>query len=274
MKCRTITMNRFDGAAFYIVAIFLGTIYDVRADTIVLPVALEHADANSESVFPMSLNALGGFRVMQVYDAAPFLAASAGRPMVISQFALRPDAALQTSPGTMDITLQAYLSTTSRSPDAASADFLSSVFAENVEGAQTKVLDGTLELDSAGATGGGVPGPFDVHKPFLAPFIYDPTAGNLLLDLQISSVGANIIVTDFVRADAAGAGVARILGISANAVSATTTAPFGPPFDQTGLVTEFTWTLVPEPGGRLLFTLGVLSVWAAFPQVARCWGFQ
>ncbi len=54
----------------------------------------------------MSLNALGGFRVMQVYDAAPFMAASGGLPMLLSQFALRPDALLQTAPGSMNITLE------------------------------------------------------------------------------------------------------------------------------------------------------------------------
>lgn len=228
-----------------------------HADTIVLPAALANTDANSESVFPASLNALGGFRVMQVYDAAPFLAASAGRPIAISQFALRPDAVLQTAPGTMDISLQAFLSTTSRSPDFASPNFLSNVFAENVQGVETKVLDGTLDLHSTGAPGGGAPGPFDVHKPFIAPFVYDPTAGNLLLDLRIESVGASVIVTDFVRADGAGAGVARILGISANAMSAATSPPFGPPFDRTGLVTEFTFAVVPEPSTWLM----LLTTW-------------
>jgi len=81
-----------------------------------------------------------------------------------------------------------------------------------------------------------------------------------LLDLRIESVGSSNIVTDFVRDDAAGAEVARILGISADAAIASKMFPFGPPFDRTGLVTEFTWTLVPEPSSLVLTGCGLIGV--------------
>lgn len=247
----------FSAAVVPAIILMIGARCQVEADTLVIPTPLENTDANSESVFPTALNSLGGFRVMQVYDAAPFLTASGGRPLAITQFALRPDAALQTMPGTMDITLKAYMSTTSRSPDGSSPNFLSEVFADNIETSETLILDGLLPLTSAGAPGGGIPGPFDVRKPFVAPYVYDPTAGNLLLDLRIERVESSIIVTDFVRDDPAGAEVARILGISANAPTATTMDPFGPPFARTGLVTQFTWTVVPEP---LSFMLCLLTL--------------
>jgi len=80
-----------------------------------------------------------------------------------------------------NIKLPIYASTTTRSVAG-----LSATFAENIGADNTLVLSGTLNWAT-----GNVPGPgntlqFDMVFPFTTPFLYDPAAGNLLLDIHLS----------------------------------------------------------------------------------------
>ena len=116
---------------------------------------------------------------MQVFDASQF--AGINGPIRITQFANRPDAEPGPS-GPRFASLKVFLSTTTN----AVAD-LSTTFADNIGLDNTLVFSGTLALQTANLPGPGDTKQFDIVFPFTTPFLYDPAAGNLLIDVQIAS---------------------------------------------------------------------------------------
>jgi hypothetical protein len=135
---------------------------------------------------------------MRIYDASQFGALSG--PSLLTQFAQRPD----TSPGPAgprSPRVRIYASTTKRA-----VANMSTTFAENLGTNTTLIFDGTSRLTTA-----NLPGPgdtrkfdivvFDILFPSTTPFLYDPAAGNLLLDLQISSGSGLAIRSDAVSGD-------------------------------------------------------------------------
>jgi hypothetical protein len=177
---------------------------------------------------------------MQVFDASQF--AGINGPIRITQFANRPDA--QPGPsGPRFISLKLFLSTTTRSV----AD-LSRTFADNIGLDNTLVFSGTLTLETANLHGPGNTKQFDIVFPFRKPFLYDPAAGNLLIDVQIlDSTGANSMVRDTHSGDQS---TKFIVGFDSPTVAI---GDFNVPF-----VTQFTF----EP--PLLVTIQV-------SQVGVCW---
>jgi hypothetical protein len=152
---------------------------ELHADTVVVPSARKTTEGNAENYFPWDLGDLGlhSQRYQQVYAASEFT--SFGGPIRITEIAFRPDAyygnAFQTTlPG-----VEIHLSTTSKSVDG-----LSTTFASNIGADETLVFSGTLQLSSSFT--GPVDGPmaFDVKIVLTTPFVYDPSAGNLLLDVR------------------------------------------------------------------------------------------
>ncbi len=77
------------------------------------------------------------------------------------------------------MTLQIHASTTNRS-----ATGLSTTFAENLGTNNTLVFSGPLTWTTANLPGLGNTRQFDYVFPFTTPFLYDPAAGNLLLDIH------------------------------------------------------------------------------------------
>src|SRR6185369_3133376 len=74
---------------------------------------------------------------------------------------------------------------------------LSTTFADNIGLNNTLVLSGTITLVTANLPGLGNTKQFDIVFPFTTPFLYNHSAGNLLIDVQISaSSGTNSIVRD------------------------------------------------------------------------------
>ena len=127
---------------------------------------------------------------MQIFDASQFGALTG--PSFLTQFAERPN----TIPGPSGprlVTLRIYASTTSRSVAG-----LSTKFAENLGTNNTLVYSGTLTLTTANLPGLGNTKQFDYVFPFTTPFLYDPAAGNLLLDFQISPSDGPAFRTDAV----------------------------------------------------------------------------
>src|SRR4029450_11694734 len=104
----------------------------------------------------------------------------------LTQFAWRPDTTPGPS-GPRSLTLRIYASTTSHSIAG-----LSTTFAENLGADNTLVFSGTLIWATANLPGPGDTRQFDIVFPFTTPFLYDPAAGNLLLDLQFSANGEAI----------------------------------------------------------------------------------
>lgn len=85
------------------------------------------------------------------------------------------------------------------------------------------------------------------------PFLYNPANGNLLLDITISNLQPSVCqtnCTDAFFADGNGFGPTTIARYS-------NFAPFGPGY---GLVTEFDFTAVPEPGSFSMLGGALLSI--------------
>ena len=164
------------GFAFTLaVALGLCVITELRAQVVVVPNAMATNDGNTANLVPPGPAVL---RLMQIFDASQFGALSG--PSVLSQLALRPDTIPGPS-GPRTQTLRIYASTTSRSVAG-----LSTTFADNLGPNNTLVFDGTWTQFTENLRGPGNTRKFDIVRPFTTPFLYDPAAGNLLLDIQIS----------------------------------------------------------------------------------------
>jgi hypothetical protein len=152
---------------------------ELRAQVIVVPNALATNDGNSFVTSPA-----GGptsVHEMTLYDAAQF--ADLSGPSFLTRFAWRPDTIPGPS-GPRSLTLRIYASTTHRSVAG-----LSTTFAENRGTNNTLVFDGTLLWTTANLPGPGNTRQFDIVFPFTTPFLYDPAAGNLVLEMQFSANG-------------------------------------------------------------------------------------
>ncbi len=165
----------------FILTVFLGAwvTTEIDAQIIVVPNTLATNDGNTSITSPT-----GGptsVREMKIFDASQFGALSG--PSFLTQFAYRPDTIPGPS-GPRSLTLQIYASTTSRSVAE-----ISTTFAENLGADNTLVFSGTLNLTTQNLPGPGNTRQFDYVFPFSTPFLYDPAAGNLLLDVQFSGNG-------------------------------------------------------------------------------------
>jgi hypothetical protein len=186
--CTKFRSRNFGLACIVAVLMSLCTAFETHAEVIVVPNALETTDGNFfHDGGPVPI------RVMQIYDASQFSAVSG--PFLITQLAYRPDTTPGPS-GPRTLNLRAFASTTSR----AVAE-LSSTFAENIGSDNTLIFNGTLTWNTANLAGAGNARQFDIRGPLTTPFLYDPRAGNLVLDYQISSAGGVAIRRDAVSGD-------------------------------------------------------------------------
>ena len=163
--------------------------YRTRAEVVVVPNTLATNDGDTSFTAPEGSAVL---RLMQIFDASQFGTLSG--PSFLTQFAWRPDT-IPGLAGPRTPTLRIYASTTSRSVDE-----LSTTFADNLGTNNTLVFDGTLTVSTQNLPGPGNTRQFDIVYPFTTPFLYDPAAGNLLLDIQISSDSGSALQWDSVTA--------------------------------------------------------------------------
>jgi len=231
-------MLRTRGIGFAVIlVVFVGLCVttEVRAQTIVVPNALATTDGNT-----FLDTGSAPLRFMQIYDASQF--ASLSEPAFITHVTHRPDTIPGPS-GPLMQNLQLFLSTTSRSVAG-----LSSTFAENIGADNTSVFSGPITFVSANLPGGGNTKQFDIVFPLTTPFLYDPRAGNLLLDLQVSTASGPQIRRDGVNENP----MVRVVTASGAA-----TANTGSVFNAGG-VTQFTFQPIPEPSTFALASLGVV----------------
>jgi hypothetical protein len=207
-----------------------------RAQVIVVPNALAATDGNRSVLGPIA-----PLRYMQIHDASQFAALSG--PVFIMQFAQRPDAITGAS-GPQMVNVEIFLSTTSRSVAG-----LSSTFADNIGADYTRVFSGTQTLVTANLPGPGNTRQFDVVTPLTTPFRYDPRAGNLLVEFQVSSASGQTIRFDAVAGDP------TVRAIFAGSPSATTGTIEG-----FAVVNQFTMQPVPEPSAVALVGLGMAGL--------------
>lgn len=186
------------------------------AAPLVVPNSLATIEGNSNNAFPFSI-AASSMRYQQVFAASEF----GTQPLTITQITFRPDGPAGNAFSTTLSNVQINLSTTSAAPDG-----LSSTFANNVGGDDTVVFpSGPLALSSLD-TGSG-PRDFDIVINLTTPFVYDPSAGNLLFDARNFSGGSTTAFDhQFTPSDP----VSRVFG----AVGSSTGTP-----DTSGLVAAF-----------------------------------
>jgi hypothetical protein len=178
-------------------------------------------------------------RYMQIYAASQF---PAGQPLLISRIDFRPDATQLTAFSHTFPNVQVFLSTTSQSVSG-----LSSTFAANIGPDNQLVRSGPLTVATANLPGPGTAKQFDIQIPFTTPFLYNPSKGNLLLDIRTFDPGA----TGFIDAISDLSGT--ITGLVFNDGSATATTGTVQTF---GAVTRFDFTPIPEPASVTLALIG------------------
>lgn len=197
------------------------------AQTVVIPNVNANQAGPSNQAFPWNQ---GDMRYQQVYAADQF----GGLSGIIQSFTYRVDeqfgGAFQSSP----INCEIRFSTTSASPNN-----MNLTFAQNIGPDETLVWSGPLTLKSAGNWQ-----VFDIVVDVNDVFNYDPTKGNLLMDIKVFG---SAVTTQF---DAAGTGLGqggtpwtdRVWALGVNSVSGSSNG-------DDGMVTQFT---IPEPASALM----------------------
>ena len=232
-----------------------------RGATIVAPGSSASTNGNAQGPSPLRSYGIGGSRVQQVYDHSLF--SSVSQPQLISAIQFRP---LNGSPGFLfgsTVTVSNILIDLSTTPHSGEgANPLSMSFADNVGPDSTLVYSGALILTTAATGTPAGPKAFDYTITLQTPFLYDPSLGNLLLDVHIpvvAIVGGNgaLGFLNFDTVTNVNDGIYSVLGPNVGA------ATFGQ-LSTTGVITSFVTTAVPEPSSIVLGTLGMaaLLAWA------------
>ena len=220
------------GGFFLFSSLTLLSINVLAATTTVVPGGLETVEGGGNNVSPF-LSGSSSVRNQQVYSASGF--SSWSSPAYITRIAFRQDGV---SGGEVFSTtfpnIQIDLSTTSAAPDA-----LSTTFVNNLGPDLTTVYSGELTLSSMQTYGSDIPYAFDIWIGLQTPFLYDPTKGNLLMDVRnfntrrIPTLDAVNIVGD---------GVSRVSTGTSQSVSSSSGIA-----SSIGLVAQFTAVPIPEP---------------------------
>jgi hypothetical protein len=213
---------------------------EVEAVPIVVPNAQAAAEGNDANFGPFFDSSV---RYQQVYSASQFAASG---PLMISQIAFRPDGAVTDATFHLVFnSVQIDLSTTSSTPGS-----LSPVFASNVGADNATVFNSFVNLSTpiTGPSGG----PKDFIVTFdITPFVYDPSAGNLLMDVRALSLAGISAELD------SESGNPFTAHVDASSIVASTGDVFA-----SGLVTRFEASevrTVPEPSTLTLSVIGVLA---------------
>lgn len=219
------------------------------AVTIVAPNGYAAVEGNTDNSFPF--NNFEG-RYQQAYAADQF---DSGL-LSITEIAFRTDA-FQPS-WSSDLTFTVNLST-SVNPVGS----LSTTFADNVGADGAQVFSASSGIFSSTSSGGPGPSAFDVILALDTPFLYDPSAGDLLMEVLMETNVNFTPLGGFSYLDAVESetglfdvGLQRVWnsGGDTGALSGNTD-PEG-----RGLVTRFTYDVVPEPGTGLLVMAGLLAL--------------
>lgn len=140
------------------------------------------------------------YRFQQVYAASDFATLGDG-PYMITRIDWRADGAVS---GPIDYPSDRFLmkfATTDYSPVVSGETMdLDLTFANNINGNEVTVIDGpiTLTTSSESLSDDG-PNQFDYGVDLETPYLYDPTQGNLLMDLTVINADAPLLI-DFIFA--------------------------------------------------------------------------
>ncbi len=119
----------------------------------------------------------GDIRIQDIYDRSMF----PSQPIRIKALRFRRHNSVgPVAPAPMDV--EVALSASSKEADA-----LSLTMDENLGSNNTVVFSGWLAISSTNAGTVGSTKPFDIEIPCTTPFVYDPAAGNLLVEIRTAT---------------------------------------------------------------------------------------
>ena len=179
--------------------------------------------------------------------------------MSISEIAFRTDATPTTQQWLNQLSFSIHLSTSANPVGS-----LSTTFADNVGADDTLVFTSPAAALYGGTNAGGpAPNAFDLVLTLDTPFAYVPGSGDLLLEVLMDTntkllPASGISYLDAVESTTGlfDVGVQRVWnsGGDVNATDGSTD------LHGYGLVTRFTYTVVPEPGTGLLVIAGLFAL--------------
>jgi hypothetical protein len=199
----------------------LGAITAGQSVGTVVPGAETTVDGNFNNSFPFNIGGFGiaSMRYQQIYSASQF--SSAG---VIDAIRFREDPAFSGN-FTASFNMKITLSYAANTVNTASA-----VFANNIGAGAVTVFDGVATLSDT--VSGSNPRPFDFVIDVANLFRYDPSQGDLLVDISMRNSPAIGVAFDAVSAPSSSGLTTRIYQTDVNATTGQG------PFDS-GLVTRF-----------------------------------
>ena len=159
---------------------------------VVSPGAFEHEEAPDAAV----VSDFPSYRFQQVYSVEDFAHLGDG-PFTITRVDWRPGSEMI---DTIDYPSERFImrfSTTDIDPSVDGPVF-DPVFANNINGSVKQVFDGPITMTTA--NDGPVDGPklFDYGLELQAPYFYDPSQGNLMMDLTVVN-GETALLLDFIN---------------------------------------------------------------------------
>ena len=205
----------------------------------VVPNGLGNVEGNSSSA---ALFGTSFLRVVQVFSASE-LGLSPGSSGLVTSVAFRLNGAGGQNFSGFWPGAGIFLSTTPRSPDS-----LTPVFNDNHGADVLNVFNDTFVIRATNTS--ALPRTFEIVIPFTTPFWYDPSRGNLAMDVITFSGGTGLVLDG---QDTFGDGVGRVFG-PGGGVNGTV--------DSFGFATRFGMNVVPEPSAMLIFGLGFLVIGA------------
>lgn len=251
-----------------VLAVFLWQTQFVLAEVVVAPGAQAATEGSISNFYPFGMDstdplnqgALISQRYQQAYDASLFSGYTA--PLTISRIAFRPDFQYGSAFTTTLLDIQINMSTT---PLALGS--LTGVFANNIGSNDMVVVNRGPLILSSGFTGpAGGPMDFDIFIDLDTPFIYNPTAGNLLMDVRNYLGQADKSIFPVFDAEFSPE-IWRAWTTNPDVDGVDT--PSTPYFGAMGLVTQFTFTqseetpVIPAPPAVFLGLLGTgIVTWA------------
>jgi hypothetical protein len=254
--------TRFAGRRLMIGAAFLAataTAAPAFADLLtIVPGGFENTGGGFQGPAPLRFPGSGGSRTQQVYESQLFT--NFDGPRLITAIDLRtfPGAAPSLFFGNTVTASNIFINlSTTQFGDEGNA--LSTTFVNNIGGDQTEVYSGGLTLTTT-ANGNTPVSPFDYTITFQTPFLYDPSLGNLLIDVTIPTDatlrGGILGYNTFDTVNALNDGVYSVFnGGNGDALTgnAGTSAPI------LRIHSEAVVLAVPEPAGMALFGAGLIG---------------
>lgn len=186
-----------------------GAVVSSNAALSIIPLIIPNNAANSQPGSGVEDTFVKVERIQTVYGATQF----PSYPIVIKELRWRPATSVG-GPITNNLpNIQINLSTT-----LAHADALDFTYANNIGLDATAVFGGPATIATSFVTLTNGTKAFDVSVPLQMPFLYDPSKGNLLIDVQNFSGGSAFLYSDGLAIG--GDAVSRIVNDIATATSA------------------------------------------------------